>query len=211
MKGSFSIDEVFSYGWKTMLKNFGFFVLMIIIVGAVGGTLGGLNGALSASDESAAQGLAFVISLIYFVAVMIMQVGVTKITLQILDGKKTSHAELFTNWEVFGNYVLGSIIYGLIVCGGMILFVVPGIYWSIRYRFFSYLIIDKKMNAWEAIIESSRITRGQRWQVFAFELPKAIVMITGFLALGFGLLLALPTVLMAETAVYRDLLDRAAK
>lgn len=209
MKGSFSIDEVFSYGWKTMLKNFGFFVVMLIIVGAIGGLLGGINSALSKSDGEAVAFLGFLISLVYFVAMIIMQIGVIKISLNILDDKKPNYGELFSNWDVFGNYLLGSIIYGLIVFGGMILLIVPGIIWGIRYQMFTYLIVDKKMGALEAIKESSRITKGHRWQLFAFGLPKLVVMLAGFVALGVGTLLSYPTVLMAETSIYRDLVHRA--
>jgi len=211
MKGSFSIDEVFSYGWKTMLKNFWFFVVLIIIIGAVGGLLGGSNSALANNTEDWAIALTMITSIIYLIAMVILQIGVLKVSLNLLDGKKATYGELFKNWDIFANYLLASILYGLVVFAGLLLLVFPGIIWGIRYRMYSYLIVDKKMGAWEALVESSRITKGQRWQLFAFEFPKAVAAIIGFIALGVGFFFAYPTILMAEVAVYRDLLDRAKK
>jgi uncharacterized membrane protein len=45
---------------------------------------------------------------------------------------------------------MGAIVVMLIVLGGTILFIVPGIVWWITYSFYSYFIVEKKVSAMES-------------------------------------------------------------
>ena len=72
------------------------------------------------------------------------------------------------------------ILYGLIVLAGMILLVIPGIIWAVKLQYFSYFIIDKKLAPIEALKESSRITTGIKWDVFAFCSVLIVINLIGF-------------------------------
>jgi len=203
MKQTFSVAKAISTGWEKTIKNLWFWVLLFVISTMVSGFFSGINSALSLNQNTAF--LSFSISLFSLAASTIIQIGITKIAIAEIDGKKSKVEELFTNWDVFWQFLLGSILVGLIVFAGIILLIFPGIIWGLKYSMFPYLIIDKKMNAIDAMQESSRITMGHKWKLFGFSLLKGLVALAGFLALFVGLFLAFPINTIAQAKVYRDL------
>ena len=66
----------------------------------------------------------------------------------------------------FWSFIWISILVGLVVMGGMILFIIPGIYWMICFIFASYILIDQGKKGWEAAKESKRLVKGNWWPVF---------------------------------------------
>ncbi|MCX6809199.1 MAG: DUF975 family protein [Candidatus Berkelbacteria bacterium] len=203
MKQTFSVTEAVSTGWQKTIKNLWFWVLIIAISIAVSSFFSAVNAVISKNQDLAT--LSFAVSLISFVFSIIIQIGITKVAIAEVDSKKSTVAELFINWDFFGNYLLGSILVGLIVFAGIILLIVPGIIWGLKYSMFPYLVIDKGMGAVEAMQESSRLTMGHKWQLFGFALLKGLIALAGLLALVVGLFLALPTTTIAQAKIYRDL------
>ncbi|MFH1946915.1 MAG: hypothetical protein ABIJ23_02035 [Candidatus Magasanikbacteria bacterium] len=62
--------------------------------------------------------------------------------------------------------ILAYIIMGLIVAGGLILFIVPGIIFSVWFAFTIYNItIDENSNAIEALKNSKKLVDGRWWEV----------------------------------------------
>jgi uncharacterized membrane protein len=91
----------------------------------------------------------------------------------------------------------------------MILLIIPAIIWGIKFRFFSYFIIDKGAGPIEALKRSSSITMGAKWDLFLFGLLLIGINILGFLALVIGLFATIPTSMVAIAFVYRKLLTQA--
>ena len=135
--------------------------------------------------------------------------GLIKITLKLLDKKETEINDLFSCSKYFINFVASGILYGLIILGGFILLIVPGIIWSIKYKFFGYFIIDKGMGPVEALKASANITQGAKWDLFLFGILLALINLLGALALLVGLFVTIPTTLIATTYVYRKLAKQA--
>lgn len=72
-------------------------------------------------------------------------------------------------WNRFWKYLVWSILYGLAVFGWCILLIVPWIILAIRFKFFSYAILDKWLWPVEALEYSWRITKWHAWEVFWFD------------------------------------------
>ena len=106
---------------------------------------------------------------------------------------------------LFFKYLIGSILYGLIVLGGMLLLIIPGIIWMIKFQFFSYLIIEG-LGPVEALKKSAQITRGAKRELFVFGFILVGITILGVLCLFIGLFATIPTTLLAVAFVYRKLL-----
>ena len=112
---------------------------------------------------------------------------------------------MFSQSSLLWDYILGSLLYILIVIGGLILLIVPGIIWAIKYQFYGYAIIDKKMNAFDAINESGRITQGHKWTLLGLFFANLGIVILGFLCLIVGIFAAIPVVELATAFAYRTL------
>ena len=110
---------------------------------------------------------------------------------------------------MFFKYLIGSILYGLIVFAGTILLIIPGIIWGIQFCFYDYFIIDKGLGPIEALKRSSAITRGVKWDLFVFSLILLGINLLGALCLLIGLFATIPTTMVAIAFVYRKLLAQA--
>jgi uncharacterized membrane protein len=138
-----------------------------------------------------------------------LSVGLIKMYLKLADNKKIEYKDLFNaNAEEIIRYLIGSILYGLIILAGFILLVIPGIYFGIKYQYYSYLIIDKKLNPMEAIKESGNITQGNIGNLFLFNLLVIVVSLLGLVALVVGVLVASPVVGIAQAYVFRTLMAK---
>ena len=200
-KNSFSIKESLNFGWNTFKKNWQFLVQVFIIV-----TL--LSIVPSYLHDWSVQNLpsvSFIFSILGWVAQMVTGIGVIVICLKFVDHKKAKFSDIYQHYNFLLSYFLGSLLYGLIIVAGLILLVIPGIYFAIKYQFFSYFIVDNKMGPWEAIKASGKITDGVKWKLVLLGIIFAGIMILGVLIFGVGVLIAWPVVSLAGAFVYRKL------
>ena len=202
---SFSKKEAISYGWKATKANFKFFVLLMLSLFAVNVLPGMLRDNITPDKNSL---IAFLISIISWILQLIVGLGLIKIALEIQDHKKTHYSDLFSQSHMVINYFLASFLYGLIVIAGLILLIVPGIIWGIKYQYFSYFIVDKEMGPIEALKASSKITKGSIWNIFLLRILLILINIGGAILLGIGLLATVPIGMMAEVHVFRKLSTR---
>ena len=101
-------------------------------------------------------GLNGIISLISQVTSAIISMGLITVSLRFCDGDKGEFSDLFSCVPLLINYLVGSILYVLIMAGGTLLLVVPGIIWMIKFQFFTYLIVDRKLGPVKALKKLSR-------------------------------------------------------
>ena len=112
---------------------------------------------------------------------------------------------------LFSKYILSLIIYGLIVLAGLILLIIPGIIWAIKFQFFGYFIVDKGLGPIESLKQSAKITKDTKWTLFLFGLLSGLINLLGALLLLVGLFATVPTTMMAKAFVYRKLLGQVNK
>lgn len=201
----FSIAEAVRFGWEATKRNIGFFLILLIVVMVVEGIPSGIQ---KATQESAPL-ISALFGLLGLVVSTIVGIGVIRISLRFADNEKAELFDLYTDYRLFFRYLFAEILYGLIVAGGLILLIVPGIIWAVRFSQFGFLVVDKGVGPMEALRESARITQGARWQLFLFGLVLIGVTMLGVLALIIGLLWAVPTIFVAGAFVYRRLLAAA--
>lgn len=199
------IRESLSYGWKETTSNIGFWIILMLISFV-------LSAVFSLPMQIAGSTLIYTIfAILSFVVSIIVGIGVIKITLRAYDGKKPKLTELFYYSKYFTNYFLATILYNLIVAIGFILLIIPGIYWSIKYIYAPYLIVDKDLSITEAFKTSSQMTSKVKLQLILFYIVTAFVILLGFLAFGVGIIIAVPVIWLANAHVYRTLLKEVNK
>jgi uncharacterized membrane protein len=185
----FNKKEAIKYGWEKMKANFWFFVGALVIlmfitailnrIPAIGSLVGLLAG--------------------------ILNWGIIAICLKIYNNEEIKIKDLFSQIEKIIKYIGSTILYSAIVLGGLILLIVPGIMWAIKYQFMSYLIIEKDMGIMEALRKSGEITKGSRNNLFLFTILLGLINLVGALALGIGLFATIPTTMLAMVYVYKKL------
>jgi hypothetical protein len=198
----FSKSEAVIFGWNTIKKNYKFFLGLMAVLVLINMFIGLVMASFS---EKAPIALVTSTKILFWILNLLISIGIIKITLKFCDQETTSYRDLFSAYRLLGNYILGSIIYGAVVCVGLILLVIPGLYIAIKFQFYSYLIVDKNLGPIEAFKKSAILTKGVIQNLALFWLMLAGINIMGFIALGVGLLATIPVSWLANSYVYRRL------
>ncbi|HRN78403.1 MAG TPA: hypothetical protein PLU71_04130 [Candidatus Dependentiae bacterium] len=98
--------------------------------------------------------------ILYNVIDLLITMGWIRIALDIYDNGTSSIQRILSTGPVLVDYYITALLYGLIVLGGLILFVIPGIYFAIRYSFALWYVVDTGCSPFEALRKSADLTRG---------------------------------------------------
>ncbi len=200
----FSRGEAIRFGWETMKNNLGFFIVILITGGLIYFVPDIIEGLLSAKDSI----ILTTIGIASWVLSVVILMGLIKISLKFCDNEKTEFTDLFCCFPLFFKYLFGSTLYRLTVLVGMILLIIPGIIWAIKFQFYGYFIVDKGLGPIEALKRSSEITKGAKWDLFVFNSLLLLINLLGAICLFIGLFATIPTTIIATAFVYRRLLSQ---
>lgn len=198
----FSVGECISYGWETTKRKFGFLFKFQLILLAIYVGIMIVSVVMQMSDSAFSK---FVANIFIWIIDIIIGIGIIAVALKISDGKTSRCSDIVGDTSMFWKYLGGSILYALIVLGGLILLVIPGIVWAVKYQFWAYFLVDKRIGPVEALKRSGKITMNRKWQLFGFDLTLVGIYLLGAIALLIGLFWAFPTILLATVYAYRKL------
>jgi hypothetical protein len=199
-KDRFLIGEALGWGWESFKANAGFLILYVLILMLVG------------SIPNLIQGLTrhtatyIIFGLIEFVLGVFINMAYVKVGLSFCDQKPPDFSDLYSSYERFLDFLIGSVLYGLIVLGGLILLIVPGIIFAIKFGFFAYLVIDREMDPIEALKSSWRMTNKETGHLFVFGLAAMGLILLGLICCFVGVFVTAPVVLLGLAYIYRSLL-----
>jgi hypothetical protein len=197
------INEALVFAWKAYKNNLVFFI----------GLLSGLMLFYSGQDLSMVKmkgDLAFFIPLLVFIFILnnAAAIGLTNVSLLVSENKKASYADLFSQQQVFFKYLASWALYILIVAAGLVLLIVPGIIWSIKFMFYKFLVVEKEYTPVESLKLSAELTKPYIWELFLLETLLICLNISGFLVFGLGLFITIPVSLVANAFVYKRLIAK---
>jgi hypothetical protein len=152
--------QILKSAWSRFLLRPAFLVSLVVLMGAVSVVFQYALDTLTANPLQQ-----FAVGLLSWVVQMLLAMGVIYIVLRVHDGKEANYGHLWEPVTHFVHYLLANICYSLIVLGGLILLIVPGIYWGMKFFFAQYLVIDRGLGPIEALKASGRLTDGVKWQM----------------------------------------------
>lgn len=113
----------------------------------------------------------FVISACIAILVLAwISLGMVRYFLNVHDSGNASIKDLFLPIGKAAKLIITSMLFSLIILSGLVLLVIPGIYWGIRFGQFQYFIIDKDAGIIESLKMSWAATNGYGWQIFFLAL-----------------------------------------
>ena len=200
----FSIEKALRFGWDTVQKNLVFLVGVILFMVLV-------SYFPLIIERYAREKVGDYLILIRIVSSflqVVMSMGLIRISLRFVDNQEAETRDLFSCFHLFFRYLFASIIFAVFVLLGLVLLIVPGIILALKFQFYDYFIIDKELGIVESIEKSGKITEGALWELFRFAIILIGINILGALCFGVGLLVSIPTSMLAMAHVYRQLLTR---
>jgi len=151
----FSKKEAIQFGWNIMKNNLGFFITILLIMGLIFFAEIFVFELLKENFLF----LYFIVSIISWIINTVIGMGFIKIALKFCDNEKPTISDLFSCFHLLFKVLLGAFLYGLIVCAGLILFIIPGIIWLIKFWFLIYFIVDKEIGPIEALKKVHRLPK----------------------------------------------------
>lgn len=206
----FIISDSFKNAWRIFKKEwiivYAVQLLPIAIAILYSATLEGVNTALA--DSGLPSILFAIYPFAYLIIQFIVSMGVIRAYIEVIRGKKVNMDTFTSVAPQTLKYIAAQLLMMLIVIGGFLLFIIPGIIFSIKYMFTPYLVIDKGMGPIEALKASGTMTNGVKWDLVGFLAAAAILMYSGILALLVGLVITVPVATLAYVVLYDRLLNR---
>lgn len=186
-------------------------LIMIFFSFVVGFVVGLFSGDKSSTTPSAPTFLSFIVSVLSWFVQTYLQVGWVRFSLLLSrDIKPTLHT--WSNiFPILFKYILASIVYSIVVVVGLILLIIPGIIWAIKYSYVLTLTVDKNLSLKDAFATSRDMTAGLKWRLMGFGGALLGVNILGFLLLGVGLIFTIPLTTIATYVMYNKLYERVGK
>ncbi|MBI4848423.1 MAG: hypothetical protein HY808_07605 [Nitrospirae bacterium] len=197
----FSAEAAIKFGWDTMKTNIRFFIVFLIAAFLIE-NLPVIIANIMRENSPVASAAFYLAS---WVLGFLVQMGFITVGLKFCDGKKAEIDDLLSSFNLLLTFIAGSVVYYLIILGGLVLLIVPGIIWGIKFSLFPYFVVDKGLGPIEALKASGKATEDAKWDLFLFGLLLGLINLIGVLCLLVGLFATLPATLVASAYVYRKL------
>ena len=206
MSRDISISSVVGNAWEYFKANASVLIVALFIYVLISGAAGLMTDILESQPV-----LEFIASVIETFLNLIMGLGFARILLDTVDNKEVKLNTLFENRSplIILHYVVGSILIGVIIIAGLILLVIPGIYLAARLSFLTYVLLEQEdYDFLKAISTSWEMTENHVWDLVGLGLVAFLIVVAGILALGIGLIIAIPITGVMSAIAYRALQTR---
>ena len=144
-------------------------------------------------------------SLVGSVVVAPLYAGFIIVVFMLFKGQQVQFGDFFKGFNYFLPLVLANIVMSILIAIGMFLLILPGIYLMVSYMFVAILIVDYRMEFWQAMETSRQIVTKNWFSLFVFFLVLAVINLLGALVLGIGLLVTIPLSVCSVCVAYRDI------
>jgi uncharacterized membrane protein len=195
-----SVGSAYANGWRQLFWEYFLGLFLILIISFIIAIPTWMN---EWAQGSAAAGILGFLAFVYGILVnWPVQFGVAFAFLKAARGDKLETKDMFEAFKNYWNAVLASLLVFIIIIIGLILLIIPGIFFACKLAFTPYLVVDRKMAVMEALEESWRMTGGHAWKVFLIGLLAIPICIAGLLCFIVGIIISIMWVSLAFASLY---------
>lgn len=134
--------------------------------------------------------------------------GMLSFFLKLSRGEDVTYKELFSKTNMFFKFIITSLLMGLIIAGGCLLFIIPGIILAIALSLTMYVLLDNpNMSSIDAIKRSYDMMKGYKMEFFMLQLSFLGWLILGIFTLGILYLWLIPYMSVAQANFYNKIKD----
>lgn len=133
-----------------------------------------------------------IVGILSYPVLIPLMVGMMMLAIKYSRGESIHYRSMFDYYHMTGHLALAGILIYILTLIGFLLLILPGIYLSVAYVFALPLIADKGLDVWEAMELSRKAVTKNWFKVFGLMLLLVLIFGLGALALGIGLIWAIP-------------------
>ena len=199
-----SVSSSYNISWDLMKNNFVELLLLTIISIAASIPTGLMRIGVEGSGFGAGGVLLGLFGIVFWLFISApIAYGIAYVYLQLIRGEKFNVATVFDCFKTnYINVILANLLTSAIIIAGFLFLIIPGIIFACKLAFVPYLVMDKKMDAVEAVKTSWEMTKGHTLTIFLIGLLAIPIAIMGLLMLVVGLLPASIWIEGAFAAIY---------
>jgi len=134
----------------------------------------------------------------------------------IVDPQRNTRTAISKGWSSFGSFFRLLLLMTVVVAGGSLLFLIPGIIFTIWFLFSQFILAEEGLGSLAALDKSRELVKGYGWQVFSRLLLLLLIFLSvstltsrlpvvGEAANLLSTLLMVPFSLIYTYLIYRDL------
>ncbi len=200
----FQPDGVKSYsiGWKVM----GNYFVELLVIGIVYAIMSGPSSVIQWKADSFEWFMAPLIMFGLMYGIFVggpIGYGANWAFLKAVRGERVEVKDVFSVFQRnYWNAVVANIVVAVIVGLGIVMLIVPGIIFACRLAFVPYLVVDREMDAMEALRVSWDMTRGYGWQIFFMGFLAFWIAIGGLILLIVGIFVSIMWISTAFATMY---------
>lgn len=142
--------------------------------------------------------------IVFFVLMTFFSLVFQRMALDYCDAGTSSVRRFITTLWYFPKVLVASLIYWVLVMFGFALFIAPGVFLIARLRFFTYILLEKKVGIIEAFKQSMQLTAGHTNKLVIFSLSLLLFYRLAF-SFIFTALLMMPLEALIYAHMYRSL------
>lgn len=147
-----------------------------------------------------------ILMILIWVAYLWIDLWLKSMSLSLTDDKKIKVSDIFVDGKKLLYYLGAYVIIWIFAVVGIVLFIIPGIYVTLRLNMVPYLILEKNIGPWKAIKESRTMTKSVASNIFALNVLLGMINILWIIALFVWLFWTLPLFYIANAVFYKKLL-----
>lgn len=145
----------------------------------------------------------FILFVVGFSIKFVVGMALDRVALDAYDKKKTKFRALL---PLLGSYVMAIALSGLLTIFGLLLIVIPGVIWFIKYNFADFVVIDTRMGAIDALKRSGQLTYGHKWYLAGVFLL-AIILLSISIITIIGPFVLMYVYTFSRAYIYRKLVE----
>lgn len=131
--------------------------------------------------------------------------GYIYVTTKILKNEKIDLGDFFTPLSQWYPILVSAFIGGLLTIVGFLLGILPGIYLEIAYLFSVQIILIENLSPWQSLETSRKLINKVFFTFTAFSFLNLMLVVSGLLLLGIGIIVTFPLFYIAFTVCFLDL------
>lgn len=202
-----TVGEVLSIAWDRFKQFWPVVVFSYVLSIVIGQIVGGVQQVLIATgaiEPGSSAGIS--VQIAFFVVGQMVaayfQVGLTRIHLEAARGQSPSFGLLFSGGDRFLALFAFTLLYGLIVGIGILLLIVPGIFFALAFAPAQFYVVDQRMGPIAAMQASWEATKGQKGDIFLLGLAGFGLGLLGLVMCLVGIFATFPLAMVAYAAMY---------
>ncbi len=156
--------------------------------------------------------VASALSLLHFLIGGCIKLGLARFRLSLIDREQPSVGMLFWGFNrLFFKALALQVLRALFIFLWSLLFIIPGLIAAYRYAMADYALCENpEMGVRDALRESSRMMRGNKWKLFCLQMSFIGWRLLSLLTLDIGYIFLAPYIGQAEALFYHYVSGRAA-